>query len=506
MRSPSTRKGARLDQVLLRAAETFVGWSIEHPAYTQLLFWRPVPGFTPSAEAYAPAIELVELCHARLAMLQQRGLLRADVDIDDVAARLDHAPLGRHQPAAVQRSRRAARRRSIHCGASGPGGDVRPPLRQPTPPPSRRPIPQEGDPPCPQTLTRSPTGIYRICTFVPEVGPTGFTFNQFLVDAEEPLLYHTGMRRDVPARLRGDRDGHAGRAAALDHVRPLRGRRVRCVNQFLAVAPTRRSRTARSAAWCRSTTSCRPAATSACGRRGARPRRRKRRRVIELATPHVPHNWDSHIVLRAGDHDTLFLGDLLHPARQRPGDDAATTCSRPRSRPRTCSTRRRLGPAVPSTYRRARRPEPDPARHHARFVVRRRLRGAAAGARRRVRAALRLRPGRRARAAAAGARRTGRARRRDHDQRCRDYCVLAADTGTPTRRRDATRRARVRPVRRPAARAVAGGLVEADRVSRLGRARDGLSRLGMAEFAASVPEQFRQMRAARRPAGCSSTR
>jgi hypothetical protein len=40
--------------------------------------------------------------------------------------------------------------------------------------------------------------IYRISTFIPEVGPTGFTFNQFLVDAEEPLLFHAGMRALFP--------------------------------------------------------------------------------------------------------------------------------------------------------------------------------------------------------------------------------------------------------------------------------------------------------------------
>ena len=28
---------------------------------------------------------------------------------------------------------------------------------------------------------------YRLSTFVPEVGPTGFTFNQFLIDDEQPL-------------------------------------------------------------------------------------------------------------------------------------------------------------------------------------------------------------------------------------------------------------------------------------------------------------------------------
>ena len=29
--------------------------------------------------------------------------------------------------------------------------------------------------------------IYRLSTFLPTVGPSGFTFNQFLVDAEQPL-------------------------------------------------------------------------------------------------------------------------------------------------------------------------------------------------------------------------------------------------------------------------------------------------------------------------------
>src|SRR6478672_1152429 len=40
--------------------------------------------------------------------------------------------------------------------------------------------------------------IYRISTFSPEVGPTCFTFNQFLIDAEEPLLFHAGMRALFP--------------------------------------------------------------------------------------------------------------------------------------------------------------------------------------------------------------------------------------------------------------------------------------------------------------------
>jgi AcrR family transcriptional regulator len=73
-----------LDETLLRMAETFVGWSVEHPAYTALLFWRPVPGFAPSDEAYQPAVELIGLTRARFADLQARGLVRADAELDDV--------------------------------------------------------------------------------------------------------------------------------------------------------------------------------------------------------------------------------------------------------------------------------------------------------------------------------------------------------------------------------------------------------------------------------------
>src|SRR3954454_23437071 len=41
-------------------------------------------------------------------------------------------------------------------------------------------------------------GIYRISTFVPEVTPIGFTFNQFLVTGDEPLLFHAGHRTMFP--------------------------------------------------------------------------------------------------------------------------------------------------------------------------------------------------------------------------------------------------------------------------------------------------------------------
>ena len=42
-------------------------------------------------------------------------------------------------------------------------------------------------------------GIYRLSTFVPDIAPpAGFTFNQFLVLGDDPLLFHTGPRRMFP--------------------------------------------------------------------------------------------------------------------------------------------------------------------------------------------------------------------------------------------------------------------------------------------------------------------
>lgn len=68
-----------LEESLLDHAETFVGWSLRHAPYAQLLFWRPVPGFTPSPQAYEPAVRLLELAEERFAQLQRRGLARADL-------------------------------------------------------------------------------------------------------------------------------------------------------------------------------------------------------------------------------------------------------------------------------------------------------------------------------------------------------------------------------------------------------------------------------------------
>ena len=67
----------------LTAAETFVRWSVENAAYAQLMFWRPVPGFEPSARAYAPALEAMRGAREAFAVLQDRGVLAMTSDLDE---------------------------------------------------------------------------------------------------------------------------------------------------------------------------------------------------------------------------------------------------------------------------------------------------------------------------------------------------------------------------------------------------------------------------------------
>ena len=62
-------------------------------------------------------------------------------------------------------------------------------------------------------------GIFRLSTCVPGITPDGFTFNQFLIRAEEPLLFHTGPRAHVSSCFRGCLKNYSGREAAVDHVR-----------------------------------------------------------------------------------------------------------------------------------------------------------------------------------------------------------------------------------------------------------------------------------------------
>lgn len=61
-------------------------WLVEHPVLAQLLYWRPVPGFTPSEDAFAPAVAFVERLRDVLADAVDRGQLRPEAATDEGVA------------------------------------------------------------------------------------------------------------------------------------------------------------------------------------------------------------------------------------------------------------------------------------------------------------------------------------------------------------------------------------------------------------------------------------
>src|SRR5581483_4985352 len=80
-------------------------------------------------------------------------------------------------------------------------------------------------------------GIYRISTPV-QIPGGGFSFNQYLVVDDEPLLFHTGPRRLFPATLEAIgrvMDPPALRYIGLSHVE---GDECGALNDFLGVAPS----------------------------------------------------------------------------------------------------------------------------------------------------------------------------------------------------------------------------------------------------------------------------
>lgn len=58
-------------------------WCVTNPALAALLFWRPVPSFEPSPEAFAPSVEMFALQRAALADAVALGQLAPEADSDD---------------------------------------------------------------------------------------------------------------------------------------------------------------------------------------------------------------------------------------------------------------------------------------------------------------------------------------------------------------------------------------------------------------------------------------
>jgi flavorubredoxin len=150
-------------------------------------------------------------------------------------------------------------------------------------------------------------GVYRLSTCLPDVAPGGFLVNQYLLDGDEPLLFHTGPRRMFPLVSRA-----AARVVAPERLRWISFGHVEsdecgAMNEWLAVAPA--ARVLYHGLGC--TVSLddladRPPLPLADG--AVHDLGSHRLRVI--ATPHVPHGWEAQVL-----HDeatgTLLCGDLF---------------------------------------------------------------------------------------------------------------------------------------------------------------------------------------------------
>ena len=163
----------------------------------------------------------------------------------------------------------------------------------------------------PQTGTRIDEvaeQIYRISTPVPPtVVPGGFSFNQYLIIDDEPLLFHTGMRKTFPLVAEAIATvmpiGKL-RWVGFSHAEPDENG---ALSDFLDAAPN-------AAALCGII-----AAMVSAGDLGGRAPRALgngeaislgKKTVTWLDAPHVPHGWDCGFLFEQKTR-TLFCGDLF---------------------------------------------------------------------------------------------------------------------------------------------------------------------------------------------------
>ena len=152
-------------------------------------------------------------------------------------------------------------------------------------------------------------GIYRLSTYVPDIAPpAGFTFNQFLILGDEPLMFHTGLRKMFPL----NRDA-LSRIIPPERLRWLayghyEADECGAMNEWLAIAPHAEPAHGR--------TGCMVSLNDMADRP---PRMLQDGEVIELGggkrvryidTPHTPHGWDAGVIYEESTR-TLLCGDLF---------------------------------------------------------------------------------------------------------------------------------------------------------------------------------------------------
>jgi flavorubredoxin len=148
--------------------------------------------------------------------------------------------------------------------------------------------------------------IYRISTPV-SVVPGGFSFNQYLIVDEDPLLFHTGPRRMFPLvreAIAAVLPVERVRWAAFSHVE---ADECGALNDLLAAAPNAQPLCSRVAALVSvDDMADRPARALADGETVALGRAR----VRWLDAPHLPHGWECGYLFEETT-GTLLCGDLF---------------------------------------------------------------------------------------------------------------------------------------------------------------------------------------------------
>jgi flavorubredoxin len=150
-------------------------------------------------------------------------------------------------------------------------------------------------------------GIYRINTPVDLPGAGSFSFNQYLIADEAPLLFHTGPRRMFP--LVREAVGRIFPVETLRYVAFSHFEADECgaLNEWLAASP-------------RAETVCgQIAALVSANDFGDRPAKALadgellqlgRHTVRWYDTPHLPHGWDTGLMMEL-ETQTFLCGDLF---------------------------------------------------------------------------------------------------------------------------------------------------------------------------------------------------
>jgi len=151
-------------------------------------------------------------------------------------------------------------------------------------------------------------GIYRISTPVPPAAmPGGFTFNQYLVVDESPLLYHTGPRKLFPAVCQAIASVIPPESLRYVSFSHYEADECGSLNDFLELAPQAEPLCSRVAKMVSiDDIAARPARALADGETLSLGSHR----VRWLDAPHLPHGWECGHLFEETTR-TLFCGDLF---------------------------------------------------------------------------------------------------------------------------------------------------------------------------------------------------